>query len=215
MNDDRERALALTPVSHETRARLDRFVALLLQWQSHTNLIANSTVPQIWTRHIADSLQLIDLAPDAKAWVDFGSGAGFPGIVIACALADTPGVQVHLIESRIKKANFLREAAAAAGVQVTVHADRVENCVDRLAGKVDIVTARALASLKDLCGYAAPLIQKGSIALFHKGQDVEVELTEASKYWSIQADLLPSMTSEAARIVKITGLTKRKAENNK
>ncbi|MGB7253590.1 MAG: RsmG family class I SAM-dependent methyltransferase, partial [Xanthobacteraceae bacterium] len=96
---DRARGLALTPVSRETEARLDHFVTLLLQWQQHTNLIAPSTEPTIWTRHIADSLQLLDLAPNAKIWVDLGSGGGFPGLVIACALADKPGVQVHLVES--------------------------------------------------------------------------------------------------------------------
>src|SRR6266853_2822513 len=84
---DRARALALTPVSRETLERLDRFVALLLQWQQTTNLIAPSTAPQLWTRHIADSLQLLDLAPEARTWVDLGSGGGFPGLVLACALA--------------------------------------------------------------------------------------------------------------------------------
>src|SRR5262249_53653222 len=101
---DRERALALTPVSRETLARLDRFVELLLETQSHTNLIGAATIPTLWTRHIADSLQLLDLAPSAKAWLDLGSGAGFPGIVTACALADAPGAAVHLVESVGKKA---------------------------------------------------------------------------------------------------------------
>src|SRR5579863_7948565 len=119
---DRARGLALTPVSRETEDRLDRFVALLLQRQRHTNLIAPSTEPIIWTRHIADSLQLLDLAPDAKVWVDLGSGGGFPGLVIACALADTPGVQVHLVESIGKKATFLRAAARVCEAPALVHA---------------------------------------------------------------------------------------------
>src|SRR5688572_30270523 len=93
---DRDRALALTPVSRETAARLDKFVELLLQTQAHTNLIAPSTIPMVWTRHVADSLQLLKLAPNAKIWMDFGSGAGFPGLVIAAALADVPGACVHL-----------------------------------------------------------------------------------------------------------------------
>src|ERR1700678_1824847 len=96
---DRERALALTPVSRETSARLDRFVEHLLAWQSHTNLVARSTIPVLWTRHIADSLQLLDVAPEAKVWVDLGSGAGFPGLVIACALADAEAAEIHLVES--------------------------------------------------------------------------------------------------------------------
>ena len=96
---DRARALTLTPVSRETSERLDRFVEFLLTWQRTTNLIAPSTIPQLWTRHVADSLQLIELAPDARAWIDLGSGGGFPGLVIACALADKPGAMVHLVES--------------------------------------------------------------------------------------------------------------------
>ena len=90
-------------------------VAMLLQWQATTNLVAPSTLPELWTRHIADSLQLLPLAPDAKHWVDLGSGGGFPGLVIACALADTPGTVVHLVESNLKKAAFLREAARITG----------------------------------------------------------------------------------------------------
>src|SRR4029077_14065256 len=101
---DRATALALTPVSRETTDRLDRFVALFLEAQSHTNLVGPATVPELWTRHIADSLQLLDLAPEAKIWLDLGSGGGFPGIVLACALAKRPGAHVHLVESIAKKA---------------------------------------------------------------------------------------------------------------
>ena len=107
---DRARALALTPVSRETSERLDRFVELLLRWQRTTNLIAPSTLSRLWTRHIADSLQLLELAPQARVWVDLGSGAGFPGLVIAVALTGKPGAAIHLVESNAKKAAFLREA---------------------------------------------------------------------------------------------------------
>ena len=100
---DRARALALTPVPRETVERLERFVEFLLPWTERTNLIARSTIPTIWTRHIADSLQLLPLAPDAKSWVDLGTGAGFPGIVLACALAGQEGSVVHLVESTGKK----------------------------------------------------------------------------------------------------------------
>src|SRR5438477_13089124 len=92
---DRAAALALTPVSHETEARLDRYIALLREWQAKTNLVAPSTLPHLWTRHIADSLQLVALAPAAKRWADLGSGGGFPGIVLACAMAGTAGASVH------------------------------------------------------------------------------------------------------------------------
>jgi 16S rRNA (guanine527-N7)-methyltransferase len=206
---DRAYALTLTPVSETALVRLDQFVAHLLAWQAHTNLIADSTIPSIWTRHLADSLQLIDLAPDARRWIDFGAGGGFPGLAIACVLADRPGAVVHLVESRIKKANFLREVAQTLDLPVEVHAERAENCGERLAGQADIVTARALASLNVLCGYAAPLVRQGAVALFPNGQDVEVELTEASKYWTIESELIPSRTSPAGRIIRISSLTKR------
>src|SRR5215467_10582519 len=107
---DKAAALALAPVSRETESRLDRYVALLREWQVKTNLVAPSTLPNLWTRHVADSLQLLALAPSAKIWIDLGSGAGFPGVVLACALAETPGVVVHLVERNAKKAAFLREA---------------------------------------------------------------------------------------------------------
>ena len=114
---DRSRALALTPVSRETLDRLDRFVAVLLEWQQRMNLIASSTEPKLWTRHVADSLQLLALAPQAQIWVDLGSGAGFPGVVLACALADRPGARVHLVERSTKKAAFLREAVMPSTAQ--------------------------------------------------------------------------------------------------
>ncbi|MBV9261495.1 MAG: 16S rRNA (guanine(527)-N(7))-methyltransferase RsmG [Pseudolabrys sp.] len=203
---DKAKALALTPVARETEARLDRFVALLLEWNAITNLIAPSTVPDLWTRHIADSLQLLDLAPDALSWADFGSGGGFPGIPIACALAEKSGANAHLIESNGKKAAFLREVVRGTGAPALVHAQRVENFGDSFGGRVDVVTARALAPLKTLCDQAFPFIRRGAIGLFLKGQDIELELTETAKYWKIQADLTPSRTSLEGRIVIVRTL---------
>src|SRR5881275_2321252 len=118
---DKAAALALTPVSRETEARLDRYVALLLEWQAKTNLVAPSTLATLWTRHIADSLQLLALAPSAKVWLDLGSGGGFPGVVLACALAETPGTIVHLVERNAKKAAFLREALRVTSTPGMVH----------------------------------------------------------------------------------------------
>ena len=206
---NRGRALALVPVSRETAARLDRFVALLLQWQVRTNLIASSTVAQIWTRHVADSLQLLALAPQAKVWVDLGTGAGFPGLVIACALAEQADAVVHLVESNQKKAAFLREAARLTGAPATVHAERIEDFAIRFSGRVDAVTARALAPLKNVLALAEPLLKTGAMALFLKGQDVEAELTEASKYWTIDATLVPSKTSQAGRVAVIRKAQRR------
>ena len=206
LESDKKRALALTPVSRETQERLELFVELLLLWQEQFNLVAKSTLPLIWTRHIADSLQLLALAPDARVWVDFGSGAGFPGIPVACALADMPGVMVHLVESVGKKANFLREVVHVTGIPAQVHQERAEKFGETCAETVHVVTARAVAPLKVLCDQAFPLIDKGALGLFPKGQDVASELTEAAKYWRLQASTVPSVTNPASAIVVVRGL---------
>ena len=203
---DKAEALRLTPVSRETEKRLDAFVATLLLWQQKTNLISPATIPNLWTRHIADSLQLLALAPDAKVWVDFGSGGGFPAIPVACALADRPGAKVHLVESNGKKAAFLREAIRTTGVPAVVHQKRIEDCGDSFGDKVDVVSARALAPLKILCDQAFPLIAKGAVGLFPKGQDVAAELTDAAKYWRIEVETKPSRTSPEGCIVVATRL---------
>ena len=204
---DKARAFKITPVSRETQRRLDLYVDLLLRWQKTTNLIAPSTIPTIWTRHIADSLQLLDLAPDARVWVDFGSGGGFPAIPIACALAEKPGTIVHLIESSGKKAAFLREAISITGAPAQVHMDRVEKYSLSPVNSVDVVSARALAPLKVLCDQAFALIERGATGLFPKGLDVAAELTEAAKYWNIDATTVASKTSPEGCIVIVRGLT--------
>ena len=203
---DRERALALTPVSRETVARLDRFVALLLVWQQRMNLIAPSTEATIWTRHIADSLQLLDLAPGSKRWVDLGSGAGFPGVVIACAIADTAGAEVHLVESNARKAAFLREAVRETRTPATVHPVRIVDFMENFTGPVEIVTARALAPLAGLIAAAYPLLRLSVRGLFPKGLDVEAELTEAAKCWNFRPALVPSRTDPNGRIVVVQGV---------
>ncbi|MEI7805023.1 MAG: 16S rRNA (guanine(527)-N(7))-methyltransferase RsmG [Hyphomicrobiales bacterium] len=210
LDADRGRALALTPVSPEVEKRLEKFVALLLETQAHTNLIAASTIPVLWTRHIADSLQLLKLAPDARMWIDLGSGAGFPGLVIACALTVEPDAKIHLVESVGKKAAFLREAVRVTGAPAIVEQKRIENIGDSLGTRADVITARAVAPLKLLLDQVHPLMGPKTLALLHKGQDVEAELTEASKYWSIEADLVPSLTSPQGRIVVVRHLVARK-----
>jgi len=203
---DRTRALALTPVSRETAARLDRFVALLLETQRHTNLVGSGALPELWTRHVADSLQLLALAPEARVWLDLGSGGGFPGLVIACALADQPGSAVHLVESNGKKAAFLRQVIRALSLPAEVHEQRIESLQDIAA---DVITARAVAPLAKLLGYVAPLLKTGGKALLLKGQDVERELTDAAKYWTIEAEFMPSRTHPAGRIVVVRALRRR------
>jgi 16S rRNA (guanine527-N7)-methyltransferase len=196
-------ALKLTPVSRETEVRLDRYVDLLLQWQAKTNLIAPSTLPNLWTRHISDSLQLLPLAPSAKIWVDFGSGGGFPGVVLACAMAEVSGAMVHLVERNAKKAAFLREALRVTGAPGHVVLADIGNCVHNFSDGIDCVTARALASLHQLIGFAEPLVQQGAKALFLKGQDVDAELTEATKYWKITPRLHSSRTGGHGWIVEL------------
>jgi 16S rRNA (guanine527-N7)-methyltransferase len=206
LSTDRERALALVPVSRETLARLDRFVELLIAWQAHTNLIARSTVPTLWTRHIADSLQLTGSAPGAHVWADLGSGGGFPGLVIACALAETDGAHVHLVDSIGKKATFLREAVRVTGAPATIHAQRIEDFVDKPPESLDVVTARALAPLPELLAMTYPLLKTGALGLFPKGQDVAVELTQAAKYWKIQSSLIQSRTDSKGQVVIVRGI---------
>jgi 16S rRNA (guanine527-N7)-methyltransferase len=212
LSADRARALALTPVSRETAARLDRFVAVLLDWQQRMNLIAASTEPALWTRHIADSLQLLPLAPATRTWIDLGSGGGFPGMVVACGLADVAGAQVHLVESNAKKAAFLREVVRVTGAPATIHAVRIADFV-KSAAPADVVTARALAPLGELLDAAYPLLKSGAKGLFPKGQDVASELTEASKCWNVRASLVPSRTDPKARIAVIERVAPKTERN--
>ena len=195
---DKAAALALTPVSRETEARLDRYVDLLLEWQAKTNLVAPSTLPNLWTRHISDSLQLLTIAPAAKIWADLGSGGGFPGVVLACALVETSGATVHLVERNAKKAAFLREALRVTSSPGTVHLTDIGDSVDRITGLVDCVTARAVAPLHQLIGFAAPLVSH-----------VEAELTEATKYWNINPHLHSSRTGGHGWIVELDQIERR------
>jgi 16S rRNA (guanine527-N7)-methyltransferase len=209
LGPDKASALALTPVSRETEVRLDRYVALLLEWQAKTNLVAPSTLPYLWTRHISDSLQILTLVPSAKTWADLGSGGGFPGVVLACALAEIPDARVHLVERNAKKAAFLREALRVTNSPGTIHLADIGDSVDRITGPVDCVTARALAPLHQLIGFAEPLVRTGAKALFLKGQDVEAELTEATKYWSIKPHLHSSRTGGHGWIVELDRIERR------
>jgi 16S rRNA (guanine527-N7)-methyltransferase len=206
---DKAAALALTPVSRETEVRLDRYIDLLREWQVKTNLVAPSTLPNLWTRHISDSLQLLTIAPSATKWADLGSGGGFPGVVLACALAETSGAMVHLVERNAKKAAFLREALRVTASPGTVHLADIGDNVDRITGPVDCVTARALAPLNQLISFAEPLVGQGAKALFLKGQDIEAELTEATKYWNIKPNLHSSRTGGRGWIVELDQIERR------
>ena len=209
LDSDKAAALKLTPVSRETQARLERYVDLFVQWQAKTNLISPSTLPNLWTRHISDSLQLLSLAPTATRWVDLGSGGGFPGVVLACALAETPGANIQLIERNAKKAAFLREALRVTQAPGTIHLADIGDNEDSFPQAVDCITARAVAPLHQLIGYAEPLMKAGAKALFLKGQDVDAELTEATKYWNITPRLHPSLTGGQGWIVELDSVERQ------
>ena len=172
-----------------------------MRWQPAVQLVSTSTLPQLWTRHIADSLQLLDLAPDAKAWADLGSGGGFPGVVLAIALKETPGAKVHLIESDQRKGAFLREAVRALELPAMIHVKRIEEVDAAALPGLEAVTARALAPMPELLDIASPFLQNGAKGLFMKGANVENELTAATKSWKILSTTVPSKTDAAGRIV--------------
>ncbi|TCK29944.1 16S rRNA (guanine527-N7)-methyltransferase [Ancylobacter aquaticus] len=198
---DRSRALSLTPVSRETEQRLEIIVALLAKWQRTINLVAPATLPVVWTRHIADSLQLMPLAGEATRWVDLGSGGGFPGLVVAAVLAERRDADVTLVESDSRKAAFLREAARLADLPVTVLPSRIEQVAAVVAPGVEVVSARALAPLPRLLELALPFLAQGATGLFLKGQDVDNELTQASKSWRIDAEIRASLTDGGGHVL--------------
>ena len=200
---DRTAALELTPVSRETAERLDAFVDLLLKWQRAVQLVSASSLSHLWSRHIADSLQLLDLVPGAKVWADLGSGGGFPGLVLAIALKDRPGAQLHLIESDQRKSAFLREAARALELPAMIHVKRIEAVASATLPGLEVVTARALAPLPELLALAAPLLQNGAKGLFMKGANLDNELTEATKSWNIRSTIVPSKTDAEGRILLV------------
>ncbi|MEQ8179365.1 MAG: 16S rRNA (guanine(527)-N(7))-methyltransferase RsmG [Amphiplicatus sp.] len=201
---------AATAVSRETMARLEAYDAVFLDWASRHNLVARSTLEDRWRRHFLDSAQLFPLIPEeAKTLADLGSGAGFPGLVLA-AMGAERGLKVTLIESTGKKAAFLSEAAKAMRLgNVSVIPQRIESTTFSVGP--DVITARALAPLAKLLGYAHGLAGKNTLCLFLKGQDVGGELTEAAKSWHMEAERTASVTSADSAIVAIRRLTPSRA----
>jgi 16S rRNA (guanine527-N7)-methyltransferase len=196
-------------VSRETQERLDIIEAQLRKWQPRINLVAPSTMDDIAQRHIADSLQLVELAPGARSWIDLGSGGGFPGLVVAAVLADNAVANVVLVESNAKKCAFLRETARLAELPVSVICDRIELSVPGLEGAFDVVSARALAPLTVLLGFAEPLVARGAIGLFPKGQGVDDEVRQALGAWNFRHDLIQSRTERDARIIRVHSIAPR------
>ena len=208
---DAERFLAdglLPAVSRETHARLDQFHQLFQAWSSRLNLTAASTVDTFRTRHVADSAQLFDLKPDARHWADLGSGAGFPGLVIAILLSDHDGGHVDLIESNRKKAAFLQVVRTHCAPAAQVHAERIETAVPKLA-KPEIVTARALAPLPRLLEMTAPWLMGDTVGLFHKGRGYRSELDESRAQWSFDLLEHQSVVEPGSVVLEIARLRRR------
>ena len=169
ITDDRRRALALVPVSRETEERFAVYAELLARWQRIKNLVSPATLPAGWTRHLADAAQIQPLMPDALRWADIGSGAGFPGLVVAILLAGRPGAHVDLVEANARKCAFLREAARACAAPATVHNGRIADVLPKLQS-IDVLTARALAPLPDLLEMGKVLIDGGTAGVFLKSE---------------------------------------------
>ena len=193
---------AATGATAAQMADLDRFRALLTEWNEQMNLVGPSALEAFWGRHAYDSAQLLALAPDARTWADLGAGAGFPGLVLAILLKDRPEAHVHLVESMAKRCRFLQAVTEALGLPAIVHNARAES----LSLSVDIVTARACAPTVRLLEFAWPYLRKGATGLFLKGQDVEAELAEATRCWDFRPELLASLSDPSGRILRVKGL---------
>lgn len=197
-------------VSRETIERLKAYEASLHEWQQKLNLVSNASLQDAWNRHFEDSLQLLPLVPeDAEILYDFGSGAGFPGMVLAIALADkTPYLKVKLIESIKKKTVYLNAVAELSGLSnVEILNDRIENLP---AEKADVITSRAMCSLAELLNYSFKFCSSKTKCLFLKGKKYPEEITEARKNWNFNCEVIQSKTSEDGAVLVITGISRKR-----
>ena len=192
-------------VSRETLDRLKIYDALLKQWQKAVNLVSPKTLDHVWARHFADSAQLLAIASERRAWLDLGSGAGFPGLVVAILAAEQPGFTMQLLESDTRKCAFLHEVARQTSTPVEIHNARVESAASQLkVGSVDVVTARALAPLGKLLGLAAPYLDVDTVGLFPKGREAALEVETAKEVWRFRCELIESLSDHDGRIAVIT-----------
>jgi len=201
---DRAAALKLCPALSGGLEELETYERLLRQWQPKINLISGQTLPQLWTRHFADSAQLINLFPDFMRWADLGSGAGFPGMVVALLLKGRPGAAVHLIESDQRKAAFLRAVSRETGAPAQVHLARIEQALPPLVGQIDAICARALAPLPQLVDLSREHLLKNAVGVFLKGEDWADELTAAGRTDIFQYNCFESRTNPAARVIVVS-----------
>ncbi|MBA2126141.1 16S rRNA (guanine(527)-N(7))-methyltransferase RsmG [Hyphomicrobium methylovorum] len=212
--DGPESFAANFPISRETRDRLVVYAELLGRWQKAINLVAPKTLGDLWQRHMADSAQLWRFRPpESHLWLDLGSGAGFPGLVLAILGAETGETRHTLVESDNRKAAFLREAARVTGIAVDILCMRSENSETRAkVGAVDCVTARALAPLPRLVELAAPYYGPSTLGLFLKGREVAAEIDEAAQTWHFAYELQPSLTDESGRVLLLKALKSKTEE---
>ena len=207
MTEDEAKSWVAAHVSRETTAALETYSRLTQKWQRAINLVATSTLDQIYSRHIVDSLQLLGLRRgDVGHWADFGSGAGFPGLVCAIAAKDhAPELTFTLIESDQRKASFLREVARTVDRNVNILVTRIEDAPPQNA---QIISARALASLAKLCEFSKPHMAKNGIALFPKGRNHAAEQADADAHWTMNREIIPSKTDPSSVIYRIGELTR-------
>lgn len=198
-------------VSRETFDKLRHYQSMLIEWQSKFNLVSSSTLDDAWNRHFLDSVQLFQYIPNqAKVLYDFGSGAGFPGMVLAImANEKMPDLQVSLIESTTKKTLYLNAVKSKTNTNVTILNDRIENLQ---LPKADVITSRAMASLTELLGYAYKFCKKESVCIFPKGKKYTEELSEAHKRWKFKCRIVASTQSDEGKILIINNLSKIKGE---
>ena len=205
MNQEQKAFLDACAVPHETIHRLKTYQEMLTSWNAKFNLVAESTLPQIWTRHFLDSAQLMPFITEtALTLADMGAGAGFPGLVLAIMAQDLKRpLHVYSIESTGKKADFLQAVVDELKLNVTVRRERIEDIRDL---KADIITARALKALPEGLKYANYLMHKDTICLFLKGKNATEELTQAQKYWTFGLEIHPSCTDDSGKILVLRNL---------
>ena len=194
--------ILLADLPEATLRRLRIYANLLEKWQRVINLVGKSSLDDLWVRHFADSLQVSEAVPEARRWLDLGSGAGFPGLVTAIRCADDPEARVHLVEADRRKCAFLQTVIRETAAPAIVHCDRLEKILPAFEEKIDAVSARALAPLETLLGYAEKFIDKGAVGVFSKGKQFGLELTDsvAGKYL---ITTIASQTCSAGRLVLV------------
>lgn len=196
-------------VSRETQERLEHFARLFQKWARTINLVAPSTLDELWRRHIADSAQIFQLSPDPNRWVDLGSGGGFPGVITAIFLAEIGGGWVHLVESNQKKAAFLRVALSETGARGSIHPIRIEAAAKEIP-ECDHISARALAELEQLLLYTASWTNnKNTRAFFHKGRDYAAEVEKARGRWAFDLIKHDSAVEPDSVILELSNIRHR------